>query len=283
MPRGKKTQTGQLVELVGENSKPMASSLEIAKNFRRLHKDVLRAIEIAIKEVSPDFNRRNFAPVEYKDAKGETRPSYLLTRDGFSYICMGFTGRSAAQWKEKYIDAFNKMEESIIQGQGKKPPLKLPKMGAEELREAKLTVIKGLLGFWVFMDGISKDIATRTMCAALNLVSLDDFQDEHFVPAWEFIYRAFFMPSESGKPSSEDSEFERQAGVVGVGLLEAVAQLRNCRVRGLPRCIFEASFLTREQFLQVDASKQIWLLWGVFQFWCGYSLSSLREETIKFE
>lgn len=50
---------------------------------------------------------------EYVDSKGETRNEYLLTRDGFSLVVMGFTGTKALEWKLKYIDAFNKMESAI--------------------------------------------------------------------------------------------------------------------------------------------------------------------------
>ncbi|MDE7065143.1 MAG: Rha family transcriptional regulator, partial [Desulfovibrionaceae bacterium] len=54
-------------------------------------------------ECSTEFNERNFAPVEYKDAKGEMRPAYRLTRDGFAFLAMGFTGKKAAAWKEKFL------------------------------------------------------------------------------------------------------------------------------------------------------------------------------------
>lgn len=56
-----------------------------------------------------------FIESSYTDAKGETRKEYLLTRDGFSLLVMGFTGKKALQWKLKYIDAFNRMEEAVLQ------------------------------------------------------------------------------------------------------------------------------------------------------------------------
>ncbi|MFE3839627.1 Rha family transcriptional regulator, partial [Pseudogemmobacter sonorensis] len=96
------------IEIVQRDGALMASSREVAHNFGKMHKDVLRAIRNL--ECSEDFNRRNFAPVEYLDAKGEKRTEYGMTRDGFSFLVMGFTGREAAVWKEKYIAAFNAME-----------------------------------------------------------------------------------------------------------------------------------------------------------------------------
>ncbi|MDQ7262277.1 phage regulatory protein/antirepressor Ant [Paracoccus sp. PS-1] len=91
----------------------MASSREVARNFGKQHKDVLRAIRNL--ECSPEFNERNFAPVEYLDAKGEARTEYGMTRDGFTFLVMGFTGKEAAAWKEKYIAAFNAMEARLRQ------------------------------------------------------------------------------------------------------------------------------------------------------------------------
>lgn len=89
----------------------MASSREVAENFGKLHKDVLRAIRNL--DCSPEFNERNFAPVEYLDSKGEKRTEYGMTRDGFSFLVMGFTGKEAAIWKERYITAFNAMEAAL--------------------------------------------------------------------------------------------------------------------------------------------------------------------------
>lgn len=65
-------------------------------------------------EIQPTENSaRYFSPDEYKDLKGEMRKEYLLTRDGFSLVVMGFNGSKALEWKIKYIDAFNKMEQAL--------------------------------------------------------------------------------------------------------------------------------------------------------------------------
>ena len=73
---------------------PVTTSLRVAEIFGKQHKDVLK--RIANLDCSEQFNGRNFAPVEYLDAKSEVRPAYELTRDGFAYLCMGFTGSRAA-------------------------------------------------------------------------------------------------------------------------------------------------------------------------------------------
>jgi Rha family phage regulatory protein len=100
------------VELV--DGHPTTTSLDIAAHFGKRHADVIRAITKL--DCSPEFNARNFALVEYVDAKGENRPQYRLTRDGFTFLCMGFTGKEAARWKEAYISAFNQMEAMLKHG-----------------------------------------------------------------------------------------------------------------------------------------------------------------------
>lgn len=80
-----------------DDGKMFTTSLTVAQAFEKEHKDVLKAISNL--ECSKEFNERNFAPVEYKDAKGEMRPAYRLTRDGFAFLAMGFTGKKAAAWK----------------------------------------------------------------------------------------------------------------------------------------------------------------------------------------
>jgi Rha family phage regulatory protein len=92
---------------------PRASSLDIAKHFKKQHKDVMRAINRAISQVPEDFNRRNFAPVTYVDEKGEIRPMYLLSYEGFSLVAMSFTGKAAVQWKVAYIETFRAMAEEL--------------------------------------------------------------------------------------------------------------------------------------------------------------------------
>jgi len=88
------------------------TSQQIAAHFGKRHADVIRAIR---KLESPeDFNERNFALVEFTDAKGEKRPAYRITRDGFTLLAMGFTGKEAMQWKVAYLTAFNKMEQELL-------------------------------------------------------------------------------------------------------------------------------------------------------------------------
>jgi len=88
------------------------TSKVIADVFGKTHRDVLRSIKSM--DCSDDFSARNFAQSDYKTERGKVYQCYDITRDGFSFLCMGFTGAKAAEWKEKYINAFNEMELGIL-------------------------------------------------------------------------------------------------------------------------------------------------------------------------
>lgn len=96
---------------INDNNQATTSSLTVSEVFEKRHRDVLRSIKLL--KCSKDFNERNFAPVEYVDQKGEKRTYYDMTRDGWTFLVMGFTGAKAAEWKEKYIAAFNAMEATV--------------------------------------------------------------------------------------------------------------------------------------------------------------------------
>ena len=97
--------------LEARNGHITATSLQVAEHFGKRHRDVLRAIRNL--GCSAEFNERNFALVDYIDDKGERRPQYHVTRDGFAMLAMGFTGSQAVRWKEAYISTFNAMEAKL--------------------------------------------------------------------------------------------------------------------------------------------------------------------------
>lgn len=90
------------------NNEAVTSSRLVAEYFHKRHDTVIRAIENL--NCSEEFNRHNFAEITYTDSRGRKQPEYLMTKDGFTILAMGFTGAKAMQFKESYINAFNKME-----------------------------------------------------------------------------------------------------------------------------------------------------------------------------
>lgn len=89
-----------------KSGEPLVSSMVIAKKFGKTHKHVLEAIRAA--ECSDKFRESNFRPTTYVSGQNKTLPCVEMTKNGFSFICMGFKGAKAAAWREKYIEAFDK-------------------------------------------------------------------------------------------------------------------------------------------------------------------------------
>jgi Rha family phage regulatory protein len=97
-----------------KNGKPLVSSRDIAKVFEKPTRTVMRDIRETLKKVSPEFAERNFVLSAYKAGKPVRKyDEYLLTRDGFVILAMGYTGEKAMKFKEAYINAFNNMESFI--------------------------------------------------------------------------------------------------------------------------------------------------------------------------
>lgn len=109
------------------NEKAVVSSRTVAEKFGKTHSEVLKSIHgetrgekripglidgIRSSVKTPDLY---FIKSRYEDVYGRSQPEYLCTRDGFSLLVMGFTGKEALEWKLKYINAFNQMEAFIAQ------------------------------------------------------------------------------------------------------------------------------------------------------------------------
>ena len=100
------------------NNQVVVSSRQVADNFGKQHKDVLesiRGILAAENSATKFFYESTFTN------RGKQYPEYLLNRDGFSLLVMGFTGEKALEWKVKYINAFNAMEQELRNKELEKP------------------------------------------------------------------------------------------------------------------------------------------------------------------
>ncbi len=91
-------------------------SLYVAQFFEKEHKNVLRdiaKITAPTSGLSDEFTRLNFELSGYKNSTGRKLPCYMMTRDGFTMLVMGYTGPKAMRFKELYIRRFNEMEQFI--------------------------------------------------------------------------------------------------------------------------------------------------------------------------
>ncbi|EAJ7535924.1 phage antirepressor Ant [Campylobacter coli] len=98
------------VNLNIKENKVFINSLDLAKVFNKNHRHILQTTK---NQPQNDFTESNFILSTYKDKKGELRPCYNLTRDGFSLLVMGFTGEKAYKWKIEFIKVFNEMEKRL--------------------------------------------------------------------------------------------------------------------------------------------------------------------------
>lgn len=96
-----------------QSGEPVASSRQIAENFEKNHNHVLRDIDSLKKDVS-NFGQMFFETTA-PDSYGREQRAYLMNRDGFTLLAMGFNGKAALEWKLKYIAAFNKMEKKLAE------------------------------------------------------------------------------------------------------------------------------------------------------------------------
>lgn len=90
-------------------------------------------------DCSEEFSQLNFEGGSYLDAQNQSRPKYLLSRDGFTMLAMGFTGKKAAAYREAYIKQFNAMEAKLvelkIQGIREMLPKAKPRFGTQSHAE----------------------------------------------------------------------------------------------------------------------------------------------------
>mgnify|MGYP003273487523 FL=1 len=95
----------------GSEGQPLTNSMLVAEKFGKEHKSIIRVIRnltaqnCAVKSM--------FVETTYLNGKQQEQPMYIMNRDGFTLLAMGFTGQKALQFKLDYIDAFNKMEQTI--------------------------------------------------------------------------------------------------------------------------------------------------------------------------
>ena len=97
-----------------ENEHAVTTSLRVAEVFGKEHYNVMKAIKSL--DCSEEFRAVNFnaSKIDYQNGNIKKQlPMYYITRDGFMFLVMGFTGKTAAKWKEAYIKAFNEMEAKI--------------------------------------------------------------------------------------------------------------------------------------------------------------------------
>lgn len=139
----------KIVNILNQEGQLVVTSRQISEDFKKRNSHVVEAIENKIKSLTAENSEveieKLFIPTTYIH-NGNEYKEYLLTRDGFTFIVMGFTGAKADAWKLKYIEAFNKMEKAIKEQQVPKLSKELQAIfmidGKQQELEQEITVVK---------------------------------------------------------------------------------------------------------------------------------------------
>jgi len=150
-----------LINITNNDGKLTVSSREVAEKFEKRHNDVMRDIEKIQAQTSAEKSAHLFAVGTYLDSYKREQREYLLTRDGFSLLAMGFTGAKALEWKLKFIEAFNRMEEELKSTlPAGKHLLALAVLEAQKTIEDQDKQIKELIPKGVFADSVAASDTT---------------------------------------------------------------------------------------------------------------------------
>ena len=169
-----------------QNGEPVVSSRQIAESFEKRHDHVMRDIEDIMRGLPKNGDTPMFYKTEYThEQNGQTYPMYLMNRDGFTLLAMGFNGKAALEWKLKYIAAFNEMEKKLAE----KPQLTRSQLlataliAAHEELEQKDKQIETMKPKALFADAVSaskKSILVGEMAKLLSQNGIDIGQNRLF-------------------------------------------------------------------------------------------------------
>lgn len=163
-----------------QNGEPVASSRQIAESFGKEHKSVLRSVEDLVAQncaAKSMFYETTF------ENRGKQYPMYLMNRDGFSLLVMGFTGKAALEWKLKYIQAFNEMEKKLSTPQ-------MPKLSKEmqalfllddrtQKQEQRLTALENTMTVDYNQQRVLRKSISRSVISALGDEKAPAYIDNH--------------------------------------------------------------------------------------------------------
>lgn len=212
----------KLVEVV--EGKAATTSRIVAEYFNRDHNSVMRAVRNL--SVPEDFALCNFAQSSYTNGQGKSQPEIVMSRDGFTVLVMGFTGKDAMEWKLKYLEAFNAMEAKLAK-QVQDIEWKQARLQGKAVRKSMTDVVKTFVEYATSQGSKSAAMyymnLTKMEYAALNLLesttkvpdnfrdSLDQMQINMLVMAENQARRAFEIGMEKKMPYKEIYQYAKAA------------------------------------------------------------------------
>lgn len=107
--------------VLNSNGQPVTNSLLVAEKFSKQHKNVIASIRAIIEQAENSAVLSMFCESTYLNQQNKEQPMYVMNRDGFTILAMGFTGKEALQFKFEFINAFNQMEKQLKEQQNFSP------------------------------------------------------------------------------------------------------------------------------------------------------------------
>ncbi len=161
-----------------KNDEAFCDSLQVAKDFHKHHKNVLRTIERLLEGMPKNEQTHNlFVRSHYIEKQnGQKYPMFLMNRDGFALLVMGFTGTDALEWKLKYISAFNQME-NFIREKSTQQWIETRKAG-KLTRKAETDVVKKLVVYAKEQGSTHADMLYATYSKLANKMAGINKRDE---------------------------------------------------------------------------------------------------------
>ena len=159
------------------NGRPATTSREVSRYFNKRHDHVVRSIRDLLDNCPKEFTAPNFGVSEYTDETGRTLPLFILYRDGFMLLVMGYTGKKALAVKLAYIEAFNRLEAELAAQRGAALP-EVPHIAITPSTTASRKPLEKLVKVWAARGGIIVAQCWTMLNAAFNLQSITELPEE---------------------------------------------------------------------------------------------------------
>jgi len=249
------------------NEQPRTLSTDVAVYFGKQHKDVLRQIRKIVEQCDADYRERNFAPtfVNVPGPNNASRkdPAYSMTRDGFTLLAMGFTGKEALKWKIRYIEAFNAMEAELaarardgFRLTGEEAPRQLDAPSTVKDRKA----LGGLIATWVGLAPLSYRDAWQQVKAAFGVAKAEDLTLSQLKPACDWVQARIdraLAPEPAAAHQIDPEDFALAKEMIQRGATRALENYKNlaqiCKTKTeLDRQIHELETRTWDDYKALD-------------------------------
>ena len=180
------------------SGRPATTSLEVAKFFGKRHDHVLRDIDALLSQLPENSLQPNFGETyqEQETPLGVKQVRmFILYRDGFMLLVMGYTGKKALGMKLAYIEAFNRMEEELArQKESAIPTSPTPDDFTGTLSITPSTTedrkpLRALVGSWAQVSGLPFAACWNQLKAAFNLANIKELPQEWIPDAIDWVQK----------------------------------------------------------------------------------------------